>query len=256
MILIDTHTHLFLPEFDSDRSEVIESAIARGVEKMLLPNIDSGSYEAMMKVCSGFKSNCLPMIGLHPSSVKDDYKTELKFVEEKISQQKFWAIGETGIDLYWDKTFFEQQQEAFEFQLNLAKKHHLPLVIHARESFSEIFEIVEANMDDRLTGVFHSFTGNEEQAKKITGWGFKVGIGGIVTFKNSGLDAVVKNIDLDHIVLETDSPYLAPTPKRGKRNESKYLQFIADKIASVKGVDVEYVAEVTTYNARKLFSID
>ncbi len=186
------------------------------------------------------------MMGLHPTSVKENYKEELKKIENLLIETKFFAIGEIGIDLYWDKTFKNQQEDAFRYQIDLAKKYNLPIVIHARESFDEIFMIMNDLIDDKLSGVFHAFTGNEFQAQQIIEWGFKIGIGGIVTFKNSGLDQVVNNIDINHIVLETDSPYLAPVPKRGKRNESAFLPYIAEKIAEIKNISLEEVAEITT----------
>ena len=255
MQLIDTHTHLFLSEFDNDRDQVIENARANHVEKILLPNVDKSTINDLILLVDKYPHFCMPMIGLHPTSVKENYQEELSEVEKWLEKRKFYAIGEIGIDLYWDKSYLAQQEDAFLYQINLAKKYNLPIVIHARESFDEIFKILDKEIDNNLTGVFHAFTGNEEQAKKILEWNFKIGIGGIVTFKNSGLDQVVNNIDINHIVLETDSPYLAPVPKRGKRNESAYLKYIANKIAEIKNISVEEAAEITTSNAKQLFKL-
>jgi len=255
MHFIDTHTHLFLPEFDVDRNQVIKNAIQNKVDTLLLPNVDNQTISALLELCKQYPENCFPMIGLHPTSVKDDFKSELLNLENLITKGKFIAIGEIGIDLYWEKAFLIQQQEAFVYQINLAKKNKLPIVIHARESFSEIFTIVNDHIDNSLTGVFHAFTGNMDQAQQIIDWGFKIGIGGIVTFKNSGLDKIVEQIDLNHIVLESDSPYLAPVPYRGKRNESAYIVKVAEKIAQLKNCSIEEVAEKTTFNAKKLFNL-
>ena len=255
MQLIDTHSHIFLPEFDSDRDEVIFNAKENGVEKILLPNVDDSTTERLMELVSKYPDYCLPMMGLHPTSVKENFREELEKVENWLTKRKFYAIGEIGIDLYWDKSFKQKQEEAFRSQIELAKKYNLPIVIHARESFDELFLIMSDVMDEKLNGVFHAFTGNDEQAKQIISWGFKIGIGGIVTFKNSGLDKVVNNIDINHMVLETDSPYLAPVPKRGKRNESAYINYIAQNISEIKGVSVEEVAKVTTQNAKEIFNL-
>ena len=255
MKFIDTHTHLFLPEFEDDRDQVLENARAEGVNSLLLPNVDSSTLDQLDKLVNNYPEMCFPVVGLHPTSVNENYKEELQIVEKYISQNKIYAIGEIGMDLYWDKTFIAEQKEAFIYQINLAKKHSLPVVIHARESFDEIFDIIKEINDEKLKGVFHAFTGNKEQAEQIVEWGFYIGIGGIVTFKNAGLDKVVKDIDLKNIVLETDSPYLAPVPKRGKRNESSYIKYIAQKIAEIKGVSLQDVADITTQNAEKLFNL-
>jgi TatD DNase family protein len=255
MVFIDTHTHLFLPEFDNDRKQVIEDAILRGVDKMLLPNVDSTTVSGLFDVCRQYPQNCFPMIGLHPTSVKESYMADLQHIESVLKIEKVIAIGEIGIDLYWDKTYLKQQQEAFIYQINLAKQYDLPIVIHARESFNEIFDILKLQLDKKLKGVFHAFTGDIKQAEQIIEWGFKLGIGGIVTFKNSGLDKIVEQIDLNHIVLETDSPYLPPVPYRGKRNESAYIVKVAEKIAQIKNCSVEEVAEKTTLNAKSLFNL-
>ena len=255
MQFIDTHTHLFLPEFDSDRDQVIANAIENGVDKLLLPNVDSTTIDDLNNLVKKYPNNCFPMIGLHPTSVKDNYLDELKIVETYLKNQKIYAIGEIGIDLYWDKTFLKEQEKAFRYQIDLAKEYKLPIVIHARNSFDEIFKIMNEVNSENLTGVFHAFTGDEKQAERIVEWGFKIGIGGIVTFKNSGLDKVVYNIDINHIVLETDSPYLPPVPKRGKRNESAYIKYIAEKIAEIKNISLEEVAKITSRNAKQLFRL-
>jgi len=255
MNYIDTHTHLFLPEFDTDRDQVIANAKNAGVEKVLLPNVDSGTILPLLDLVDKFPDFCFPMIGLHPTSVKENFEQELEMVESWLKKRKFYAIGEIGIDLYWDKTFLKQQEEVFKYQIKLAKKYDLPIIIHARDSFDEIFNIVEREIDSSLKGIFHAFTGNLEQAKQIIDWGFFIGIGGIVTFKNSHLRDVIKKIDINHLVLETDSPYLAPVPYRGKRNESAYIQIVAQKIAEIKEISLDEVAQITTSNAKKRFKI-
>lgn len=253
MVLVDTHAHLYLNAFDKDREQVVSHAIEQGIEYMLMPNIDSSSVQGMLSLADAFPENCLPMMGLHPTSVKDNYRQELETVEEWHGKHKFYAVGETGIDLYWDTSRLEEQEDAFRFQLNLARKLDLPIVIHTRNSFQEIFKIMDQEYQPGLSGVFHCFSGSLEQASRIIGWGFKLGIGGVLTFKNSGLEKVVQEIDLEHIILETDSPFLAPVPYRGKRNESAYIRIIANKLASVKAMDLETVAGITTQNARDLF---
>ena len=255
MQFIDTHTHLFLSEFDSDRDQVILNAQKEGVEKLLLPNVDQSTFTDLDSLVRKYPDYCLPMIGLHPTSVKENPEKELSFVEDYLRENKVFAIGEIGMDLYWDKTFVKEQEFAFRKQINLAKKYNLPIVIHARDSFNEIFSVMDEVFDEKLNGVFHAFTGTEEQAKRIVDWGFKIGLGGILTFKNSGLDKVVKNVDINHIVLETDSPYLAPVPKRGKRNESSYIIYVAKKLAEIKDITLDQVAKVTTNNAKELFRL-
>jgi len=255
MHFIDTHTHLYLPEFDQDRDQVIKNAMDNNVYKLLLPNVDSSTINPLIDLVKKYPAHCFPMIGLHPTSVKEDYEQEMKIVESWLKKEKFIAIGEIGMDLYWDKTFQKQQEEVFRRQINLAKENDLPVVIHARESFDQIFKVIKEEIDDRLKGVFHAFTGTVEQANQIIDWGFKMGIGGIVTFKNAGLDNVVRNIDINHIILETDSPYLAPVAKRGKRNQSAYVKHIAEKIALIKEVSVEEVAQMTSANAKQLFKL-
>jgi len=256
MMLIDTHTHLFLKEFDADRDEVLNRAVKKGVKKLILPNVDSSTTLPMLDLCSRFPDHCYPMMGLHPTSVRDNYKDELTNVENWLKKGIFVAVGEIGIDLYWEKKFLFQQLEAFAHQIILAKKFQLPIVIHSRESFDEIFDIMDDLNDENLKGIFHAFTGTHEQAERAIGYGFKLGIGGIVTFKNSGLDKVVSMIDPVHLVLETDSPYLAPTPKRGHRNEPSYLIYTANKIAGIHGTTVEEVARITTQNALTLFGLN
>lgn len=256
MILTDTHTHLYLEEFDGDRKDVIENAMKKNIKRFFLPNIDSSTVNAMLALADAYPGNCFPMMGLHPGSVKENYEAELKLVEAGLAQQKFYAVGEIGIDLYWDKTFIGEQKIAFQKQIELAKKHALPIVIHMRDSFNETYEIVEALNNEQLSGIFHCFSGTLEQAKKIISLGgFKLGIGGVLTFKNSGLDKVISEIDIKHLVLETDSPYLAPVPYRGKRNESAYLVNVAEKLAELHHTSVEEVANITTENSRVIFGV-
>jgi TatD DNase family protein len=256
MIFYDTHTHLYLKEFDQDRADAIERAVASGVEKFFLPNIDNTSIESMMQMEKDFAGKCFPMIGLHPCSVNNNYKEELNTVEDWLQKHTFYGIGEVGIDLYWDKTFVENQKKAFRHQVRLAKKYNLPVIIHLRDAFDETFQIVTEENDSSLKGIFHCFAGTVEQADKVIGLGgFKLGIGGVATFKNSGLDKVLSEVDLKHIVLETDSPYLAPVPYRGKRNESSYIPLIAQKLAEIYNVSVEEIARITTENAKEIFNI-
>ncbi len=256
MQFIDTHSHLYLPEFDNDRDEVINRAIREGIKKICLPNINIRSVKPMMDLVNKYSGFCFPMIGLHPTSVRKNYRDILKKVQEFLHKENFIAIGEIGIDLYWDNTCKEEQKKAFREQIGLAIDNHLPVVIHIRESFDEVFQILDEFEPDYPKGIFHSFTGNIDQANRAIAMGFKLGIGGIVTFKNTGLDKVVKNIDPKHIVLETDSPYLAPVPKRGKRNESSYLVYTAQKIAELHNITIEKIAEITTQNAMDLFKLN
>ena len=256
MQFIDTHSHLYLPEFDNDRDEVINRAIREGIEKICLPNIDTRSVKPMMDLVNKYPDFCFPMIGLHPTSVRKNYRDVLKKAQEYLLKGNFIAIGEIGIDLYWDNIYIKEQKKAFREQIGLAIDNHLPVVIHIRESFDEVFQILDDFKPDYPKGIFHSFTGNLYQANRAIAMGFKLGIGGIVTFKNSGLDKVVKDIDPKHIVLETDSPYLAPVPKRGKRNESSYLVFTAQKIAELHKTNIEKIAKITTQNAIKIFKLN
>ena len=253
MVLTDTHTHLYLDAFEKDRDEVVENAIAKGIRYMLLPNIDSSSVDGLLDLCRQFPENCFPMMGLHPTSVKDNYPEELEIVRSWHERSRFYAVGEIGIDLYWDTTRLKEQEDAFRQQIKIARSHNLPVVIHTRNSFDEIFRIIDEEYEPGLKGVFHCFTGNLEQARKIRSWGFKLGIGGVVTFKNSGLDKVIQELELEDIILETDAPFLAPVPYRGKRNESAYIIFIAERVATLKNSNIEEVAAVTTSNARELF---
>ncbi|MDA7794326.1 TatD family hydrolase [Flavobacteriales bacterium] len=255
MNLIDTHTHLFSSQFDDDRHLIVQNAIDKGVSKMLLPNINSQTIDAMHKLCADFPTHCFPMMGLHPCDVKENYLEELQIVKSYLDKGSYVALGEIGIDLYWDKDTLDIQKEAFRQQLIWAKEYDLPVAIHIRESFDEVFEIIEEVNDDHLRGVFHCFTGNEAQAKKAIELGFMLGVGGVVTFKNSGLDKTLKNLDLNHLILETDSPYLAPTPHRGQRNESSFLPLIAQKLAEIYEINVEEVAKVTSHNANTLFKL-
>lgn len=256
MILTDTHTHLYSEQFKEDIDEVVQKAINLGISRFFLPNIDSGYTNALLALAKKYPVNMFPMMGLHPCSVKANYQQELEHVEKMLSENQVVAIGEIGIDLYWDKTFLKEQQAAFRHQINLAKTHSLPFVIHCRDAFDEIFEILDEENDEKMRGIFHCFTGNLEQAQKIINYGgFKLGIGGVVTFKNAGLDKVVEQLDLEHLVLETDAPYLAPVPYRGKRNESAYLVEIATKIADLKQVSIESVSIITTQNAKEIFGV-
>ena len=254
MILTDTHTHLYSKEFDVNRTDLIQKAIEMGVERFFMPNVDSESIPGMFQVEKQFPNNCFPMMGLHPCSVNANYQHELQVAEYWLNKRKFVAIGEIGIDLYWDKTFFEQQQDAFRTQIQWAKKHDLPYVIHSRNSFDEVMEIVSEYKSENIKAIFHCFSGNVAQAEQVIGMGnFKLGIGGVVTFKNSGLDKVVEAIDLKQLVLETDAPYLAPMPYRGKTNHPEYLMLIAKKIAEIKNISLEEVVEVTTQNSKDVF---
>jgi TatD DNase family protein len=255
MQLIDTHAHIYLAEFSSDLSETVCRAKEKGVEKIIMPNINSASLEPMHQVALDFPEMCVPLIGLHPTSVKDNFRDELGLIFDRMKAYDYKAIGEIGIDLYWDRTFFKEQTEAFRFQLKVAREKSLPVVIHARDSFPEILAIVKEKEIKGLKGVFHAFTGNSTQAEEILDLGYLLGIGGILTFKNSPLAGVIERVGLDYIVLETDSPYLAPVPYRGKRNESSYIHYIAERLAKIKGTSIEEVAEITSQNAKKIFNL-
>lgn len=253
-MFIDTHTHLYSDAFAADRAEMIQRALDAGVHKMLLPNIDVDSIEGMFALEDQFPNVCYAMMGLHPTSVGADFEAQLATMKSHLEARKFIAIGEIGIDLYWETKFRAQQIEAFIRQIEWAKSMDLPIVIHARNSFPEIFDVLDQHNDERLRGVFHCFTGTLEDAQKIqTYGGFLFGLGGVLTFKKSGLDEVVKQLPLEQLVLETDSPYLAPTPHRGKRNESAYIPLIADTLASIFETSVGNIATETTRNAEKLF---
>jgi TatD DNase family protein len=255
-MLIDTHTHLYSSQFDQDREEVIQQSINNGVNKFLLPNIDKSSIQGMLSLQQKFPLNCYAMMGLHPCSVDQNWEQELEEIKTLLQQERIVAIGEIGIDLYWDKTYVEQQKEAFKRQISWAKEMNLPIVIHARDSFSEIYSVLDQVNDERLKGVFHCFTGSAEDVSKIQSYGgFKFGIGGVLTFKKSELDEVVKNIPIEEILLETDAPYLAPTPHRGKRNESTYLPLIASKLSDIFEISEQEVARITSQNAMELFRL-
>jgi len=253
-MLIDTHTHLYADEFDEDRNDVIQNSINEGVTQFYLPAIDSEFHQKMYDLENEFPDNIHLMMGLHPCYVKEDtFLNELQIVENELEKRKFSAIGEIGIDLYWDKSTLNIQQEAFVKQIHLAKKHKLPIVIHSRDSFDEIFEILQQEKSDDLYGIFHCFSGDLEQAKLAIDLGFTLGIGGVVTFKNGKIDTFLHEIPLEKIVLETDSPYLAPVPFRGKRNESKYLKEIALKLCDIYKVSFQEIEKITTENAIKIF---
>ena len=253
MILVDSHAHIYTKEFKEDIDDVIERAKEVGVEKIYMPNIDHESIESMLNLAQKYPGYCIPMMGLHPCSVEKDFEKQLYEVEEYLSKEPFSAVGEMGTDLYWDKTFYEQQKEAFKIQCELALKHKLPIVIHCRESIDETIELVKPFSERGLTGVFHCFTGSLDQANQIIEQGFKLGLGGVATFKNGGLESVIEKVSLEHIMLETDSPYLAPTPNRGKRNEPAYVKLVSEKIAAVLDRDVEEIGEITSRNSKNLF---
>ena len=255
MEIVDTHTHLYLEQFKEDIDCVISKAKENGVNKFIFPAIDSSHFQDMHDLKNKYPESVYLMTGLHPTDVKENYKEELDFVTKTLKNHNYVAIGEIGIDLYWDKSFLKQQQEAFRFQIRLAIKNNLPIVIHCREAFDEIFEILNDKNCENLRGVFHCFTGDLDQAKKAISLGFLLGIGGVVTFKNGGIDKFLNQIDLKHIVLETDSPYLAPVPFRGKRNESSYIIYVLEKLSELYKVPKEEVASVTTNNAKKMFSL-
>jgi TatD DNase family protein len=253
MILTDTHTHLYANQFNEDRQEVVKRAIANGVERFFIPAIDSQTTESMLQLEKQFPDNMYLMMGLHPTHVKENYKEELAHVKKWLDKRDFYAVGEIGMDLYWDKTFVKEQQEAFKQQIQWAKDKNLPIVIHCRDAFDEVFEVLEEVNDAKLFGIFHCFTGNISQAKKAIDYNMKLGIGGVATFKNGKIDQFLHEIPIAHIVLETDAPYLAPTPYRGKRNESSYLLNIADKVSDIYQLPLEEVAKITTQNSKEVF---
>lgn len=258
MILTDTHTHLYAEEFDTDRDEMIKRAIQNNITRFFLPNIDSSSIIPMLSVCEKYPQHCFPTIGLHPCYVKENVAAELKIMEQHLraNKIKFYAIGEIGIDFYWDKTFAEQQLQAFEKQIEWAIEFNLPIIIHVRKAFNETYQLVKKYIDKGLRGIFHCFSGSMEEANLIMQLKtFKIGIGGVVTFKNAGLNTIIPAIPLDFIVLETDSPYLAPIPYRGKRNESAYLSIITKHVADLKNASVLEIAEATTKNSTTIFGI-
>jgi len=253
--IIDTHTHLYLKQFKDDIDTVIQRSIDKGINKFIFPAIDSTHFDDMHDLRNKYPGSIYLMSGLHPTNVKENFKEELEFVVNSLKSHSYVAIGEIGIDLYWDKTYLKQQQDAFEFQIKLAIKNDLPIVIHCREAFDEIFEILDNENCDKLRGVFHCFTGTLEQANRAIQLGFKLGIGGVVTFKNGGIDKFLNRIDLNHIVVETDSPYLAPVPYRGKRNESSYITYVIDKLSEIYGLPIKEIASLTTKNAEKVFAL-
>lgn len=255
MILTDTHTHLYY-ETNQDRlDELMKRCLDKQVKRLFLPNVDSSSIPLVFGLADKYPQNCFPMLGLHPCDVKENYSEELSAILKAIDQKKIYAVGEIGIDLYWDKTTLALQQQAFRTQISWAKERNLPIVIHCREAFAEIYKILSEEKDDKLRGIFHCFTGNAEQARKVIELDFYLGIGGVLTYKNSGLDKVVADISLENLVLETDSPYLPPVPHRGKQNESSYLVYIAQKLADLKQVSIEEVARITTKNSEDIFGI-
>ena len=255
MQFTDTHTHLYSSEFEIDRTVMIQKAIDCGVSRFFVPSIDSKYTKDMYALEKQFPENIFLMIGLHPCYVKENYEMELAHVEKELSNHKFYAIGEIGIDLFWDKTTLEIQKIAFKHQIQLAKKYKLAINIHCREAFDEVFEVLESERSDDLFGIFHCFTGTFEQAKQAISLNMKLGIGGVITFKNGKIDQYLNQIDLKHIVLETDSPYLAPVPYRGKRNESSYTILVAQKLSEIYGVSLEEIARVTTENSKVVFGI-
>lgn len=255
MILTDTHTHLYSEEFADDRDVMMQRAINAGVKRFFVPSIDSSYTQQMYELEAKYPDNVFLMMGLHPTYVKENFMEELAHVEKELAKRKFAAIGEIGIDLYWDKTTLEQQQYAFKHQIQLAKQYKLPINIHCRDAFNEVFEVLESEKADDLYGIFHCFTGDYDQAQRAISLNMKLGIGGVVTFKNGKIDQYLKNIDLKNIVLETDSPYLAPVPHRGKRNESGYTVLVAEKLAAIYNISVEEVALITTQNSLEIFGI-
>jgi TatD DNase family protein len=255
MILTDTHAHIYSDEFSEDEETMMQRAFEAGVKRFFVPSIDSAYAEKMYEMEAKYPENVFLMMGLHPTHVNENVETELNFVESELSRRKFYAIGEIGIDLFWDKTFLEQQQYAFQRQIQLAKKYKLPINIHCRAAFDEVFEVLKAEQSPELFGIFHCFTGTYEQALEAISYNMKLGIGGVVTFKNGKIDQFLNKIALSNIVLETDMPYLAPVPYRGKRNESSYLVNVVEKLATIYGTSPENIAEVTTQNSKAVFGI-
>jgi TatD DNase family protein len=255
MLLTDTHTHLYYETDAEKQAALMERCHAGGIGRLFLPNVDVPSVAQVFNLAESFPANCFPMLGLHPCSVKAGWEGDLQAIMYAQATHKIFAIGEIGIDLYWDKTFLNEQVQAFRQQINWAKSLRLPIVIHCRDAFNEVFDVLQQEYDENLRGIFHCFTGTPEQAKKIIDLGFFLGIGGVVTYKNAGLDKILPQIDLKHIVLETDSPYLTPVPFRGKPNESSYLIYIAQKVADLYQVNLETVAAITTENSRQIFGI-
>ncbi len=255
MILTDTHTHQYYEKDSVKREEQMQRCFANGVERLFLPNVDEASIAMIDEMVKSYPDHCFAMAGLHPCDVKDDYQTVLATIYDSIAPRKIYAIGEIGIDLYWDKTTLAIQQDAFKTQIEWAKKLDLPFVIHCREAFEEVFEVLEETHHEKMRGIFHCFTGDVQQAHRAIKLGFYLGIGGVVTYKKAGLDEVLKQIDLAHVVLETDSPYLAPVPFRGKPNESSYLIHVAQKVADIYEIGLHEVAEITTENSKQIFGV-
>jgi TatD DNase family protein len=253
MKLIDTHCHIYSDEFDLDRAAMVARAQDEGITKMLMPAIDSSTHKQMLELENEFPQTCRSMMGLHPCSVKEGHKDELRISAQWLEKRPFVAIGETGLDFYWDLTFTNEQYHSFQCQIEWALQYDVPIVIHSRNSINECIQVINKNQKGNLRGVFHCFSGSLEQAKQIVDLNFHLGIGGVLTFKKSGLDALIEQIDLTHVVLETDAPYLAPVPFRGKRNECSYIKYIAQKLSEIKQMPVDEIAQVTTANAEKLF---
>ncbi|WP_312335639.1 TatD family hydrolase [Sphingobacterium sp.] len=255
MLLTDTHTHIYYHAGTEKLQEHLQRCFDHGIERLFLPNVNSASIKPVFDTVAAYPEHCFPMLGLHPCDVKENYVEELETIRKSLETHKVHAIGEIGLDLYWDKSTLEIQKDAFRTQVQWAKELNLPIDIHCREAFTELFELLEELQDDKLFGVLHCFTGTLEQAHQAIDLGFALGIGGVVTFKKAGLDHVVKEIDLQHIVFETDAPYLAPVPFRGKENESSYLVYVAQKVADLHQISVEKVAEITTENSKRIFGI-
>lgn len=255
MIITDTHTHLYSEAFDEDRDQMMQRALDAGISRFFVPAIDSTYSQSMLALEKDYPDNVFLMAGLHPTHVKDNYNEELEHVVDMLDKHKFYAVGEIGIDLYWDKSTLLIQQVAFKQQIKLAKQHELPIVIHCRDAFDEVFEILEEEKADNLYGIFHCFTGSLEQAKQAINYNMKLGIGGVATFKNGKIDQFLNQIDLKHIVLETDAPYLAPVPYRGKRNESSYITKVLEKLSDIYQVSEKKIAEITTQNSKEVFGV-
>ncbi|QCE40767.1 TatD family hydrolase [Psychroserpens sp. NJDZ02] len=255
MVITDTHTHLYSEAFDEDRAEVMQRTLDAGVSRLFIPAIDSTYTASMLQLEKDYPDHVFLMMGLHPTHVKENYKEELEHVVDMLTTHKFYAVGEIGIDLYWDKSTLAIQQDAFRQQIKLAKEYKLPIVIHCREAFDEIFEILEEEKADDLYGIFHCFSGTLEQAHQAISYNMKLGIGGVATFKNGKIDQFLNEIDLKHIVLETDSPYLAPKPYRGKRNESSYILKVVEKLSEIYDLPEQEIADITTENSKKVFGI-
>ncbi len=255
-MFVDTHAHLYLKQFDSDIDSVIDHALNMNVKKIFLPNIDSSTTDAMMQLSEKFPDVCFPMIGLHPCSVKEDLSEQLDHINLMLSKAKYYGIGETGIDLYWDKSTYKQQIESFEVQVELAKKHDLPVIIHSRDALDETIEVISRNQDGSLKGIFHCFNGTVDQCRRVAELNFMMGLGGVITYKNAKLDDMVRYMPEEFMVLETDAPYLSPVPHRGKRNESSYIPLVASKVSEIRGESLKSIMNYTTNNAKKLFALE